>query len=184
MTAHHVTRPVPASLLDDEAPAVAPLLLGKILRHDGVSGRITEVEAYTPDDPASHSFRGATARNAAMFGPPGTLYVYLVYGMHHCANVATGPVGHGAAVLIRSLDPLTGIGTMRRRRRGREPLASGPGRLCQALGIDRRYDGTSLVDDGPIELLDDGTPPPGRPLVGPRVGLTVAVDTPWRWRVP
>ncbi len=145
-----------------------------------MSGRITETEAYTADDPASHSFRGRTERNAVMFGPPGHLYVYLSYGIHRCANVVTGADGDGQAVLIRSLDPLEGIDSMRSRR-GRLPLADGPGKLCQALGIDLDDDGVDLTA-GAVRIVDDGTPPPTAPLTGPRVGITVAVDRPWRFR--
>lgn len=176
-------RPVDAALLDGPAPDVAPGLLGRILRHGSTSGRITEVEAYTPDDPASHSFRGRTGRNGAMFGPPGRLYVYLIYGVHHCANVVVGPEGHGAAVLIRAIEPVAGEEVMRRRRRGRSPVAVGPGRLCQALDIDRRHDDTDLLAGGPIELLDDGAGPPAEIRNGVRIGLSVGADTPWRWWV-
>lgn len=148
------------------------------------SGRIVETEAYTADDPASHSFRGQTARNAVMFGPAGRLYVYLSHGIHACANVVTGAEGDGAAVLIRAIEPIDGVELMRARRGEGRPLADGPGKLCQALGIRVSDDGLDLTDSGsPIQILDDGTPPPEEPLVGPRIGLTRAVDTPWRWRV-
>ena len=169
-----------------DAPVVAADLLGKLLvvERDGlvVSGRIVETEAYTADDPASHSFRGRTARNAVMFGPAGHLYVYLSYGIHRCANVVTGPEGDGQAVLLRALDPVAGVDTMRRRR-GRVPIADGPGKLCQALGIDLGDDGVD-VTGGAVRIVDDGTPPPAAPRSGPRVGITVAVDRPWRFRTP
>jgi len=154
-----------------------------IVERDGIrtSGRIVETEAYTADDPASHSFGGRTPRNAVMFGPPGRLYVYLSYGIHCCANVVTGPDGDGQAVLVRAIDPIDGIDEMLRRR-GREPLADGPGKLCQALGIRLGDSGAVLCGPGPIRLLDDGTVPPGEPVVGPRVGITKAVATPWRFR--
>ncbi len=174
-------RPVAASLLAGAAPEVAPLLLGRILRHGSTAGRITEVEAYTPDDPASHSSRGRTDRNAAMFGPPGRLYVYLIYGVHHCANVVVGHEGIGAAVLIRALEPIAGVEEMLARRAGRSPIAVGPGRVCQALGIDRRHDDTDLLGAGPVELLDDGAGPAADVRNGVRIGLSVGTDTPWRW---
>lgn len=164
---------------------VAVDLLGKVLlvERDGVvtSGRIVETEAYTADDPASHSFRGLTPRNAVMFGPAAHLYVYLSYGVHRCANVVTGATGDGQAVLLRAVEPLEGIDVMRRRR-GRDPLANGPGKLCQALGIDLTDDGADLTD-GAILVVDDGTPPPTDPITGPRIGITRATDRPWRFRL-
>lgn len=175
--------PLDPAILDGSAPDVAPRLLGRILRHGATSGRITEVEAYAPDDPASHSFRGRTARNGAMFGPPGRLYVYLIYGVHHCANVVVGAEGYAGAVLIRAIEPVTGEEAMRRRRGGRSPLAVGPGRACQALDIDRRHDDTDLLGGGPVELLDDGSGAPGEIRRGVRIGLSVATETPWRWWV-
>jgi DNA-3-methyladenine glycosylase len=178
--------PVERSLLAADAPEVAPHLLGKVLRAGACSGRIIEVEAYTADDLASHSHRGPTDRNASMFGPAGTLYVYLSYGIHHCANVVTGAVGDGQAVLVRAVAPLTGLVEMRRRRGAvaERRLVDGPGKLCQAFGIDRRHDGLDLCALGNhIALLDDGTPPPDDPVIGPRVGIRLAADVPWRWRV-
>ena len=173
------------------SPEVAPLLLNKLLltRVDGVvtSGRIVEVEAYREDDPASHTHRGPTERNRAMFGRPGHLYIYLSYGLHHCANVVTGEHGTGEAVLLRAIEPVEGIAAMRTRRGGRpdRELADGPGKLCQALGIDLSHYGADLTRaSGIVALIDDGIAPPARPLVGPRVGITKAVDTPWRFRVP
>lgn len=166
---------------------MAPDLLGKVLRVelDGMvsSGRIIETEAYTADDPASHSFRGRTARNAVMFGPAGRLYVYLSHGIHACANVVTGAEGEGAAVLIRAIEPVEGVAAMRARRGEGRPLADGPGKLCQALGIGLSDDGIDLATPGsPIQIVDDGTPPPDDPLIGPRIGISKAVDRPWRWR--
>lgn len=171
------------------ATDVAPDLLNKVLRvrtADGVaSGRVVETEAYRSDDPASHTFNGPSARNRVMFGPPGHLYVYLSYGIHRCANIVTGPVGDGQAVLLRAVTPLSGVELMRTRRgQPDRSLANGPGKLCQALGIELDDDGTDLVDGEAITLLDDGTPPPAAPLVGPRVGITKAVDVPWRFRLP
>jgi DNA-3-methyladenine glycosylase len=132
---------------------VAPDLLGQILVRafpDGTraAARIVEVEAYGPDDPASHAFRGETLRNATMFGPPGHLYVYFTYGMHFCMNAVCGRVGEGTAVLLRAGEPLAGIEEMRARR-GRErtvELCSGPGRFTQALDVARADDGADLVD--------------------------------------
>ncbi len=150
-----------------------------------MTGRIVEVEAYDENDPASHTFRGPTPRNAAMFGPGGHLYVYVSYGVHHCANVVTGPEGFGSAVLLRAVTPLDGIGAMRARRgQVRDlDLANGPGKLCQAFAIDASHYGTDLTAaQSAVVILDDGTPPPNAALVGPRIGLTKAVDTPWRFR--
>jgi DNA-3-methyladenine glycosylase len=164
---------------------VAPDLLGAVLvvERDGirVAGRIIETEAYTAHDPASHSFRGRTPRNAVMFGPAGHLYVYRSYGIHWCANVVTGSEGDGQAVLLRAVDPLEGADEMLRRR-GRRPLADGPGKLCQAFGLDGDDDGADLCGQGPIRIFDDGAVQLGDPIVGPRIGITKAVDTPWRFR--
>ena len=155
---------------------VAPRLLGAVLTHGGVSVRLTEVEAYAgPADPGSHAYRGRTPRNDVMFGPPGRLYVYFVYGMHHCANLVTGPDGDPGAVLLRAGEVVAGADLARERRRGSSDrdLARGPARLCQALGID---------------LSDNGVRPQvarGEPVVqistGPRVGLRHAADRPWRF---
>jgi DNA-3-methyladenine glycosylase len=146
------------------------------------AGRIVETEAYTADDPASHSFRGRTPRNEVMFGPPGRLYVYLSYGVHRCANVVTGAEGDGQAVLVRAIEPTQGAVEMLRRR-GRHPLADGPGKLCQALGIDLGDNGADLCGQGSIHLLDDGAGPPADLIAGPRIGVTKAVDVPWRFRI-
>lgn len=164
------------------------MLLNKLLvcnlGGEAVAGRIIEVEAYDQDDPASHTFRGRTERNAAMFGPPGHLYVYLSYGIHHCANVVVGGEGQGEAVLIRSVEVVEGLDAARRRRGNRElgDLTNGPGKLSQAFGLDLSHDGQDLCSsNGLIRLVDDGMLPPRSPQVGPRVGLTKAVDTPWRF---
>jgi DNA-3-methyladenine glycosylase len=175
-----------------DATAVAPELLNLILVGRGASGRIVEVEAYAAElDPASHAYRGLTARNASMYGPPGHLYVYFTYGMHHCANVVCRPEGAAGAVLVRALAPLTGLAAMRRRRGGvgDAELCSGPARLCQALGIDGADDGADLLGggDGPA-LVDDGNPSPTLPRYGRRVGLSArvgeAVSYRWRFAVP
>jgi DNA-3-methyladenine glycosylase len=152
-----------------------------------VGGRIVETEAYTRDDPASHSFNGPTVRNAVMFGPPGRLYVYLSYGIHRCANVVTGAPADGQAVLLRAIAPMFGVGVIRARRGGRpdRALTDGPGKLCEALAIDLGDSGLDLTNPAsPIRILDDGTPPPDDPIVGPRVGISKAIETPWRFRVP
>lgn len=149
-------------------------------------GRIVEVEAYTEDDPASHTFRGRTPRNATMYEEPGRLYAYLSYGIHVCANVVCSPAGVGAAVLVRAVVPVIGADVMEARRgRGGRELANGPGKLCQALGITLDHDGIDLCDAAaPVRLLDDGTPPPETPLVTPRIGISVATDVPWRFLLP
>lgn len=169
---------------------VAPELLNKILlRDDGRSARIVEVEAYAGnEDPAAHSFRGKTARNATMFGPPGHLYVYFTYGMHWGSNAVCGEVGEGVGVLLRAAQPLNRLDLMYLARpAAKRPidLASGPGKLSQAFGIDRAHDGADLVSgDRGIRIVSDGLPPPGAPVIGPRVGISKAVDLPWRWSVP
>lgn len=171
---------------------LAPQLLNKLLvSADGRAGRIVEVEAYWGrNDPASHAYRGLTPRNRVMFGPPGHLYVYLSYGVHWCANVVTGSDGSGQAVLLRALSPVGGLELMRvarwsaQKRQDDRDLCRGPGRLCQAMGIDRSYDGTDLV--GPrsrIWLADDGTIPPAKPVATPRVGITAGQDHLWRFVV-
>jgi DNA-3-methyladenine glycosylase len=149
--------------------------------------RIVEVEAYRGSaDPASHAFRGPTRRNRTMFGPPGGLYVYFSYGMHWCANVVCELPGDAGAVLLRAGEPVLGVGSMQARRpaaRRDRDLASGPARLCQALGIDGTLDGTDLRA-GPVWIRDDGVAPPATPVVTPRVGITRATEARWRWVVP
>ncbi len=170
------------------APEVAPGLLGRELVRRMPDGsvcrvRLVETEAYEPDDPASHSFRGQTPRTTAMFGPPGHLYVYLIYGLHHCLNVVTGPAGHGAAVLLRAAEPLEGVTAMAANR-GVDDLrllCRGPARLAQALGVDRTLDGIDLVHSDEL-WLEAGEPVPSeRVTAGGRVGLSVGTQTPWRW---
>ena len=158
----------------------ARALIGWTLLLDGVGGIIVEAEAYAPDDPASHSFPGRTARNGTMFGPPGRLYVYRSYGIHWCANVVCERAGVGAGVLLRALEPTHGLGAMRRRRGVEDVhlLCSGPGRLTEALGITREHDGLSLADP-PFALLP---PPDGVDVAtGTRIGITKAGDVPWRY---
>ncbi len=159
---------------------VAPDLIGAELLVDGVGGRIVEVEAYDHEDPAAHGFRGRTARNAAMFGPPGHAYVYRSYGMHWCLNLVCEGEGIASAVLIRALEPRTGLATMRSRR-GVEAdrlLCSGPGRLTEALGITRRHDGLAL-DRPPFALRARAE---AIEIVrGLRIGITKAADKPWRY---
>lgn len=167
--------------IDFNAPAevVAAQLIGVTLRVDGVGGRIVETEAYDRADAASHSFAGPTARNAAMFGPPGRSYVYRSYGIHWCLNFVCREDGHGAGVLIRALEPTHGIARMQARRglQDERLLCAGPGRLGQALGIGPELGGRPL-DAPPFELL------PGAPqtvVCGPRIGISKAAEVPWRF---
>ena len=144
-------RPLPARFFARMPDAVAPELLGKLLVHaDGRVARLVEVEAYAQDDPAAHTFRGETARNRSMFGPPGHLYVYFSYGMHWCANLVCGPKGYGAGVLMRAAEPLEGVAAMQaaRGRHALRDLCSGPGKLARAFGIDRRLDGSPVTGPG------------------------------------
>jgi len=159
---------------------VAPELIGATLLVDGVGGTIVEVEAYDQDDPASHGYRGRTARTASMFGPPGVAYVYRSYGIHWCLNLVCAKEGRAEAALVRALEPTTGVDAMRERRGLEAPraLCSGPGKLCQALGITRSFDGLPL-DEPPFALLARESEPPL--AVGPRIGITRAVEHPWRY---
>ncbi|HET7386652.1 MAG TPA: DNA-3-methyladenine glycosylase [Nocardioidaceae bacterium] len=175
-----------ADLLARPVLEVAPRLLGATLTLNGVSVRLTEVEAYDgANDPGSHAYRGRTARNAVMFGPAGHLYVYFAYGMHFCCNVACGPEGTASAVLLRAGRVIDGTDAAQARRR-RDPgrrvpdrdLARGPARLCQALGIDRSCDGLDLAKrlvPSPVPLETSAI------SSGPRVGLRAAADRPWRF---
>lgn len=159
---------------------LAPRLIGARLLVDGIGGVIVETEAYEADDPASHSFPGRTARNAAMFGPPLTAYVYRSYGIHWCFNIVAGPPGHGAAVLIRALRPTHGLEVMARRRRTERErlLCAGPGRLAEALAITGALDGLPLAAP-PFALL----PADAETEIasGPRIGISRAADRPWRF---
>ena len=176
---------VPADI-DFSAPAheVARRLIGVTLLVDGVGGRIVETEAYDQADPASHTFGGLTARNAAMFGPPGCAYVYRSYGLHWCINTVCREAGHGAGVLLRALEPTHGIATQQVRRGVQDLrlLCAGPGRLAQALAIDASFNGLPLHRP-PFELLEPcGTPmAPAEVLAGPRIGISKAVEVPWRF---
>ena len=161
---------------------VAPELLGATLVVNGVGGTIVEVEAYDHEDPAAHGYRGLTARNASMFGPPGHAYVYRSYGIHWCLNLVCEEQGSASAVLVRALEPLEQIELMRERR-GLEDvrlLCAGPGRLCQALGVTREHDGLPL-DEPPFELRPRTSDP--TVVTGPRIGITQAADRPWRYGV-
>jgi DNA-3-methyladenine glycosylase len=161
---------------------VARELVGSTLLVDGVGGTIVEVEAYDGDDPASHGYRGETTRNRSMFGPPGHAYVYRSYGIHWCLNLVCDREGMAEAVLVRALEPTHGLEVMRRRR-GLDDvrlLCAGPGRLCQALGIAGEHDGRPL-DRAPFELLprDDEV----AIAQAARVGISQAVDVPWRYAI-
>ncbi len=180
-----MSQPLPRAFYERDALHVAQDLVGARIRHGPVELRITEVEAYRwPDDSANHCHRGRTARNAAMWGPPGRAYVYLVYGLHFMLNLVTGPEGQGAAVLLRAAEPLRGLDRVQRRRGGRSGpvLLTGPGKLAQALGITLEHNHCDLTQPGGLELL------PGRPpaalAAGPRVGIDYAqpehVAAPWR----
>ncbi|CAN5855264.1 DNA-3-methyladenine glycosylase [soil metagenome] len=168
---------------------VAPDLLGCLLvaPGEGLTAGIVEVEAYDQADPASHSHRGPTPSNQVMFGPAGHLYTYFTYGMHWCANVVTGPTGHGQAVLLRAAEPVTGHETFHRRRRGASPrdLLRGPARLAQAFGLDGGVNGLDLVaDDAPLRLhaKDEADTAP-EVVTGPRVGVRLAADVPRRYSI-
>jgi len=174
-------------IMDLTAPVdqVAPSLLGAILRHGAVAVRLTEVEAYEgATDAASHAFRGLTRRNAVMFGPPGHLYVYFTYGMHWAANVICGRGGVASGILLRAGEVIEGMDEARSRR-GRatdRDLARGPGRLCQALGLNAAHNGSYLFGDGPV-TLQPADHQPESIMIGPRVGVSVEADRPWRFWV-
>ncbi|MBP6772095.1 MAG: DNA-3-methyladenine glycosylase [Gemmatimonadaceae bacterium] len=181
---------LPAAFYDREPALVARELLGAVLRivdetGEAVSGRIVETEAYLgPHDPACHAVAGRTPRTWHLFGPPGTAYVYFIYGMHWCVNAVTREDGFGSAVLIRALEPLEGIPRMRLRRpkaRRDAQLCNGPGKLCAALAIDRTLDGASLTGASRLTIHAGHPIPDARVSVGPRIGITKAADWPLRY---
>jgi DNA-3-methyladenine glycosylase len=165
---------------------VARDLVGCVVEHEGVSGTIVEAEAYHQTEPACHAFTGRSARTEVLFGPPGRAYVYRSYGIHAMLNAVTEPEGTGSAVLIRALEPLAGVEAMRARRglERLEDLCSGPGKLCQALGIGLDLNGTDLRT-GPIRILAPAADTPRPELVQSiRIGITKAADLPWRFSAP
>ncbi|MDW7652425.1 MAG: DNA-3-methyladenine glycosylase [Bacillota bacterium] len=179
-------RILPVSFYSSPTVDMAKSLLGKILVHETeeglTAGRIVETEAYLSRcDAACHASRGKTARNAAMFGPAGTAYVYLIYGVHYCFNVVTGCEGEGEAVLVRALEPVCGLQIMAKRRSTevKKQLASGPGKLCQAMAIDIRQNGLALTS-GPLFVTDDGYTIEEIMAV-PRIGISVAAELPLRF---
>ena len=168
------------SFFDRSVHAVAPELIGATLMVNGVGGVIVELEAYHHTDPAAHSYGGRTTRNAVMFGPPGVAYIYRSYGIHWCLNFVCEAEGSAAAVLIRALQPTEGLSVMRRRRGLSEPraLCSGPGKLCEALGVTIKHNGLPL-DRPPFELrAREATP---EIAIGVRIGISKAVKLPWRY---
>jgi DNA-3-methyladenine glycosylase len=172
--------PLTRAFFDRSVHDVAPELIGATFLFNGVGGRIVEVEAYHHTDPAAHSFRGMTPRNAAMFGPPGHAYVYRSYGIHWCVNFVCEPEGSASGILIRALEPLAGLSEMRQRRGMSELrlLCSGPGKLGQALGITIADNGSPL-DTAPFAIHPRPTTP--TIAIGPRIGISKAADLPWRY---
>ncbi|HEU5475142.1 MAG TPA: DNA-3-methyladenine glycosylase [Actinophytocola sp.] len=185
-----MTGPITRAELAIDPVEAARRLIGCVLESDLPDGvvrvRLTEVEAYRGgDDPASHCYRGRTARNEVMFGPAGHLYVYFVYGMHFCANVVALTDGVPGAVLLRAGEVVSGVDVATRRRpsaRSTTELAKGPARLTGVLGLDRRHNGVDLTDpDSPVRLLTGDPVSPTDIRVGPRIGVAVAMDVPWRF---
>ncbi len=168
------------------AEQAAPRLLGcRLVRRVGgrqLSGRIVETEAYSQDDVASHSYRGQTPRTKVMFGPAGFLYVYFTYGMHYCCNVVTGPDGHGSAVLIRALEPLEGQEVMAKNRHNRSGLCDGPAKLCQALEIEKSFNGHDLRRE-PLKLLLEPPLPQTDIVQTTRIGISRGQDVPGRFYI-
>jgi len=179
-TAPRLGKPLKRAFFARSVHEVAPGLIGATLLVDGVGGIIVEVEAYHHTEPAAHSYRGPTPRNLVMFGPPGFAYVYRSYGIHWCVNFVCEKEGSASAVLIRALQPTHGLAAMRRRRKSQDErsLCSGPGKLTQALGITHAHNGLPL-DAPPIALFSRTEKP--EVVAGVRIGLTKAVDLPWRY---
>jgi DNA-3-methyladenine glycosylase len=175
-----MSKPLTRSFFRRSVHDVAPDLIGAALLFGGTGGTIVEVEAYHHTEPAAHSFHGPTPRNAVMFGPPGYAYVYRSYGIHWCLNFVCEPKGSASAVLIRAIEPTAGLAAMRRRRglKDERLLCSGPGRLCEALGITVAQNGMAL-DVAPFALF--ARPDPVEIEAGPRIGLTKAAELPWRY---
>lgn len=176
--------PLPREFFDRPSHEVAPDLLGAVIAHGPVAIRITEVEAYggPGEDPASHSYRGRTARNAVMFGPPGHIYVYFSYGMHYCANLVCLPEGRSAAVLLRAGEVIAGVEHARHRRGTAVPdrdLARGPARFTLALGLSREHNGRDICDGGPLRVFRRRAEPVV--VSGPRTGVSAGADIPWRF---
>jgi len=173
-------KPLKRAFFDRSVHEVAPDLIGATFLVDGVGGIIVEVEAYHHTDPAAHSFRGPTPRNRVMFGPAGFAYVYRSYGIHWCANFVCEGVGSASAVLIRAIEPTHGIPAMRRRRglHDERALCSGPGKLCEAMGITNAHSELPL-DKPPIALFGRKAKP--EIVMGIRIGITKAVELPWRY---
>jgi DNA-3-methyladenine glycosylase len=167
-----------AELFTSPSHVAARAMIGWTITMDGVGGRVVETEAYHFSDPASHSFSGPTARNAVMFGPPGVIYVYRSYGIHWCMNLVCGEAP-GSAVLLRAIEPTQGLDLMIARRGTDDPrlLCSGPGRLCQAMGVTHAQNGLKATQP-PFELTPS---PAGAIAIGPRIGITKAIDVPWRF---
>ena len=166
---------------------VARDLVGCTVRHGETAGRIVEVESYHMEEPACHAYVGLTPRTRVLFGPPGRAYVYFSYGIHALLNAVCEADGVGAAVLIRALEPVAGIDLMRERRGvdALHELCSGPGKLTQALGIGLDLNDTSLLGDGPIEILEPAAGErPEMLAIGERIGITKAADLPWRFCDP
>ena len=190
MTAARLGRALPMSFYDRPTEQVARDLLGAVLECTTplgtASGRIVETEAYLgPDDPACHAVAGLTERTRNLHGPPGIAYVYFIYGVHWCFNAVTREEGHGSAVLVRAVEPIAGVNLMRERRgnvRRDVDLTNGPGKLCQALGIDGAMDGTRLTQP-PLRILAAPPVEDGDVEITPRIGITRAADWPLRWLV-
>lgn len=174
------------NLLEESAEVVAPRLLGSYLIRtiDGkrLVGKIVETEAYDQSDAASHSYKGKTPRTEVMFGPAGHLYVYFTYGMHYCMNIVTGPIGHGSAVLIRALEPIEGVELMAQNRGHKDglELTNGPAKVCQALSIDKTWNGHDLREV-PLQLIIKPPLQPEEIVQTTRIGISQAKDQPWRF---